>query len=1164
MEEITIIRKWIHPLRVSVVVEKSRLGLWLVSMFLTLQLSAQDQLQSIPDSDPEYEKSTLYPAEGLEVNLFASEPMIEKPIQMNWDEQGRLWVVGSNQYPQPKPGALPSGKVYILEDTDHDGRADTSIVFAEGLRVPTAVLPGDGGVYVANSTEVLHLKDTDGDGKADERHVILSGFGTGDTHHLIHTFRWGPDGSLFFNQSIYIYSHVETPYGVRRLEGGGVWRYRNETKELEIFARGLINPWGLQFNKYGQSFLTDGAGGEGINYAFQGATFATAPGAERIISGLNPGQPKHSGLDIITGSHMPGPWKGSLITNDFRANRINRFSLEKLESGYVSKQEEDILYSDNVAFRPVDILEGPDGAIYVADWYNPIIQHGEVDFRDPRRDRENGRIWRITKEDSPLVEVPDMGSASSRELLDYLQKPEAWTRNQARRILRERGAEEVIEDLENWIAGLKSSDENYHQYLLEAFWVYSSLDKKNEKVLEELLNASEPLIRAAAVRGLYFQYEKYPKGMDYLQKAVNDSDPVVRLEAVIALRKSSDAAGSALATEVLKYDMDPYLDFALWQTLRELEPIWFERYQKEKEYFGDDHKTAYALKSISNVEAISDLVKMYSENRVPEDYTPDVHAAIIKYGSPEDLSVIFHKMFSDEGKIDEYLDVLIAAAEQRDVKPDVEYSEIKTLFQQGDFLIEDKAITLASLWKLSQFRPVFIEWAESDNVDKIQSGVTAIARLADEESENLLIEFTKSGQKLDLQMAAIHQLIPMDAQQAAKSAVSLLADLEDEGKIKEILSSFYWNENGLKKLVEALSVGEVPDLVSKVGLEAIGSMSNRRKENPDIMALTGLLKKGDFTLAKPTMPQELNEREADRLELDVKAYGDASRGELVYRELGCASCHSIGGAGGKLGTDLSSLGANAPTDYIISSVLKPGNEIKDGYELNQVIKKNGNVVMGYKVRETEAELVLRDVAGNEVSVPKYQINTHQNVPGSLMPPGLTSRLSREEFVDLIGFLSKIGEPGDFRVPTNNYIRYWEALTLDEAEEKEINSNGWSVVAQQPGEYNWTPIYSKVSGGLPLEEVKRYDTEAGQKVLRFRMEVLSAGNVEVYFSGATVREVWMAGQKLDMASAGVRTELEEGIYEVIVILEGPEANEFKVEIPEGEGSKGRAKPIQGAR
>src|SRR5262249_50813200 len=156
-------------------------------------------------------------------------PMWVKPIQMNWDSRGRLWVVGSEMYPQIKPGEKANDKIYVLEDTDGDGRADKSTVFAEGLLIPTAVMPCDGGAYVANSTELLHLTDADGDGKADKTRVVLSGFGTEDTHHILHTMRWGPDGCLYFNQSVYIHSHIETPHGVRRLRGGGTWRFRPET-----------------------------------------------------------------------------------------------------------------------------------------------------------------------------------------------------------------------------------------------------------------------------------------------------------------------------------------------------------------------------------------------------------------------------------------------------------------------------------------------------------------------------------------------------------------------------------------------------------------------------------------------------------------------------------------------------------------------------------------------------------------------------------------------------------------------------------------------------------------------------------------------------------------------------------------------------------------------
>lgn len=211
--------------------------LMLIVLLANLPAYGQNALRDIPSSDPQDQMDRFQVADGFEVNLFATDPMVVKPIQMNWDAQGRLWVVSSTIYPHIRPGETANDKILVIEDTDRDGKADKSTVFAEGLFTPTGLLPGDGGVYVANSTEILHLKDTDGDGKADERTKILSGFGTGDTHHLIHTFRWGPDGLMYFNQSIYIYSHVETPYGIRRLEGGGVWQYNTKTQQLEVFAK---------------------------------------------------------------------------------------------------------------------------------------------------------------------------------------------------------------------------------------------------------------------------------------------------------------------------------------------------------------------------------------------------------------------------------------------------------------------------------------------------------------------------------------------------------------------------------------------------------------------------------------------------------------------------------------------------------------------------------------------------------------------------------------------------------------------------------------------------------------------------------------------------------------------------------------------------------------
>ena len=273
---------------------------------------------------------------------------------------------------------------------------------------------------------------------------------------------------MYMNQSIYIHSHVETPAGVQRLLGGGIWRFRPETMELEIFCRGFVNPWGHHFDYWGQSFATDGAFVEGINYVFPGAVYRAAPNEPRFQAGLNPGSPKHCGLEILSGRHLPKDWQGTMVTNDFRGNRVCRFKVSENGAGYASNQVTEVIKSSHVAFRPIDVKMGPDGAIYVADWYNPIIQHGEVDFRDQRRDHTHGRIWRITAKDRPLLSLPNFSNLTIPQLLDLLESPENWVRLYAKLNLKTRDSKQVIKDTADWVKDLDKTSDLYAHNLVEA------------------------------------------------------------------------------------------------------------------------------------------------------------------------------------------------------------------------------------------------------------------------------------------------------------------------------------------------------------------------------------------------------------------------------------------------------------------------------------------------------------------------------------------------------------------------------------------------------------------------------------------------------------------------------------------------------------------------
>ncbi len=1091
----------------------------------------QRDLTNIPDPDPELERSSFVVAEGLEVNLFAGDPLLAKPIQMNFDAQGRLWIASSEVYPHIAPGQPATDKILVLEDKDRDGVAESRTVFADGLLIPTGVVPGDGGVYVANSTELLHLRDTNGDGRADEREVILSGFGTEDTHHLLHTLRWGHDGALYMNQSIYIHSHVETPYGVRHLNGGGIWRFRPESLKLDVLCRGFVNPWGHHFDYWGQSFATDGAYGEGINYVFPGAIYVTAPGESRRIKGLNPGSPKHCGLEIISGRHFPDDWTGSMITNDFRAHRVCRFVVTETATGYASRQENEIIKSSHVAFRPIDAKLGPDGALYIADWYNPIIQHGEVDFRDERRDHVHGRIWRVTAKGRALLTQPPIVRAPVADLLELLKVPEEWVRLHAKLELKQRGAAAVVPALEAWLTALDPNDARVAHHRLEALWLYQNLDVVREQLLRELLGDADHRVRAAAMRIVPQWRDRLSAPNTLLVAGTRDPHSRVRLEAVRGLAAESTAQAALQALAVLDQPLDEYLDFALWQAMRDLQPSWLPALQRgELDFAGKTDYLAYALSAVESADVAGPLLKLVRENRISAARRHEALTLVVRSGGPVEIGQVFDMVLDGSAgtapQRAQLLEALVEAHRLRKVEPPSELHRLGELLKQGDVAERIAALRAVGTWKVESLRPALEPLAQSAEPESLNTeALDALAALGGPSSHALLVRLAETGATPALQRRAVRALASLDLPEAAQLASRLLPSTSGQDALT-LLPPFLDQKAGPAILASALAETKLEADTARLLVRAV-----RQSANSDEALLARLQQAGGLSEAGWKYTPEL----ARQLVAEAASGGNATRGEAVFRraEFQCLLCHGIGGAGGKVGPDLSSLGASAQPDYLVESMLAPNAKVKENFHAVLVVA-DGLVYTGIPVRRTEQVLVLRDAKDQEVSIPIDAIEEERE-GRSLMPDGTVDVLTRQELVDLIRFLSELGKIGEFALGQDVVVRRWDVLQPTPEAYQRIRRTSFDTAATEDAAFRWGPAISQVNGELPLSElpvfvdatfvVQRADSHT--TFLRFMLDVEQAGELSLRFRDPSHFMFWVDGNPTNLTSDTLSLSLTAG-------------------------------------
>lgn len=481
-------------------------------------------------------------APGYEVSLFASEqefPDLANPVQMSFDDKGRLWVGVMPSYPHYKPGdSKPDDKLIILEDTDGDFKADKQTTFADGLHLTIGFEFAPEGVYVSQGTHLKLLIDEDGDDRADREEVILSGFDDHDTHHAISAFSADPSGAIYMAEGVFLHTNVETAYGPVRATNGGFYRYSPQRHHLERTAQLPIpNPWGIAFDEWGQNFFLD-TSGPALRWMQQGSVrprygVATA-NPKQLIEEAHLVRPT-SGLEFVSSRHFPDEVQGDIILNNtIGFLGIKQHAVTDDGTGYQLKYRQDLISSSDKNFRPVDLEFAPDGSLYLLDWHNVLIGHMQHNARDPLRDHVHGRVYRITYPSRPLVNPAKVAGATIHELLEQLKLPEYRSRYRVRRALRAHEPKQVFDALNKWVDELDPSDARYEHHLLEALWVSWGLNQVDAELMDQLLQTADYRARAAAVRVLRYSHHQLPQGLDWMKRAATDKHGRVRLEAIIA------------------------------------------------------------------------------------------------------------------------------------------------------------------------------------------------------------------------------------------------------------------------------------------------------------------------------------------------------------------------------------------------------------------------------------------------------------------------------------------------------------------------------------------------------------------------------------------------------------------------------------------------------
>lgn len=943
---------------------------------------------------------------GFISSLFASEPDVRQPIAIATDTRGRLWVAENYTYADSPTfyDANQRDRIIILEDTDGDGVSDKRTLFWDKGEQLTSIELGFGGVWALCPPKLLFIPDKDQDDKPDgEPIVIVEGFdiGQANRHNFANGLRWGPDGWLYGRNGITHVAHVGKPgtSPKERVEiGPGMWRVHPQTHAVELVATGTTNPWGHDWNEHGELFFINTVIGH-LWHVLPGAHFKRMFGADpnpysyqlidqtadhyhwdtrekwmEIRKGVSQttaaagGGHAHTGLLIYQGDNWPEEYRRKIYAINLHGRRFNVDSLERRGASYTAHHGQDAFFWSDPWFRGIDLIQSPDGGVFVADWSDV----GECHEADGVH-RSSGRIFKLTYgRPSPLA-VKDIAALDSKSLVELHTHPNEWLSRQARHVIHEQAV--AGKDISAAQQGLKKifADDPDLTHKLRALWTLHLARGTSEAWLLEQLGHKDEHVRSWAVRLLIDQPPVSSAVVEALAKhSVKEDSGLVLLYLASALQRIDVAGRTALADELVKkapIANDPVYPLMVW--------------------YGIEPAVAASAEVATKLATATEipLVRRFIARRLTQQLATNDKAV-------DSLLAVFDKLPAGQSQRDVLSGIAEGLRGVRKAPLPSSWAKLQARVQEGK---DTESLQLAR-----EIAVVFGDGLAIDELRKLVSNTeadlaarqSAVRSLSEAQAEGILPMLQALLGDVDLGADAARGMAYFDDVPTAKFVVERLGGILPTTRAAAI-ETLVARPSSAQILVEAIDKGTLArDLISVVQIRQMQSFGNKVL-NDQLMRIWPELR--PISASKRMQIDQLKEAIID---------GDFGKpnpvaGRVVWEKT-CAKCHILFGAGGKVGPDLTG-SQRSNLDFVLENIVDPSATLAPSFRMSTILLNDGRVINGIVLAKTEQNWEIQ-TATDKVTIGADEIEESRDTNQSLMPEGLLDVLKNEETRDLIAYV----------------------------------------------------------------------------------------------------------------------------------------------------------------